>query len=259
MKTWKRFVVVMGAFLAASAQVIAQPIQVTTAGLSLVSRDELPRYGTFWIKQPNGFTAPSPCPPPGNHPVYQIDEKTFIVDKTEMLLQLDESTAMVMSADSMFFPFFGEEESSNPPTAMIVDTRRNYEKFANQGFSLIDTNYAASYDTNLYDVCISFPPVTGTDATLQIQRYGNGVVIRALNFDYAAESRDFALIVCDDVARPTWKEIDFDGVSDAQDGWLVQGTVPNWKVAGEMFFQVTNISAQAIFFGPFHTVGQRCN
>ncbi|MCU0785000.1 MAG: hypothetical protein MUF81_13335 [Verrucomicrobia bacterium] len=38
-----------------------------------------------------------------------------------------------------------------------VNTNRNYVKFMNQAFSLIDTNAAALTDTNLYNALIAFP------------------------------------------------------------------------------------------------------
>ena len=121
--------------------------------------------------------------------------------------------------------------------------RRNYEKFAGQVFALIDTNNAAINDTNLYNACLAFTDDDGTNAILQVQPFGlQGVLIKASHFDYSTETRDFALLVCDDVAKPTWKTLDFAGASDAQDGWLVQGIIPHWKVTETMFFVVSNIS-----------------
>jgi hypothetical protein len=91
------------------------------------------------------------------------------------------------------------------------DTRRNYAKFQNQIFSLIDTNNVAANDTNLYNALLSFPDDTGTNSTLQIASYGaNAVIIKANHFDYSAETdRDFALLVCDKVETPTWKNLIF--------------------------------------------------
>jgi hypothetical protein len=78
---------------------------------------------------------------------------------------------------------------------------------------------------------------------LTIKPYGaNGVVIRADNFDYSETNANFALLVCDKVNMPIWKAIDFNGASDAQDGWLVQGLVYQSDVTSPMFFLVTNLN-----------------
>jgi hypothetical protein len=133
--------------------------------------------------------------------------------------------------------------SGNSNFDQVTDTRRNYTKFANQVFQVIDTNSAAANGTNLYHVCASIPNDTGTTPKLQIASYGtNAIVIKASHFSFSGESRDFALLVCDKVETPIWKSIDFAGVSDSQDGWLVQGTLPNWQVADPMFFMITNIA-----------------
>lgn len=78
---------------------------------------------------------------------------------------------------------------------------------------------------------------------LTIRPYGpNAVVIRADNFDYSQTNANFALLVCDKVNTPIWKAIDFNGASDAQDGWLVQGLVYQANVTSPMFFLVTNLN-----------------
>ena len=56
---------------------------------------------------------------------------------------------------------------------------------------------------------------------------GGGVRLQIYVRLDAVGDRDFALLVCDKVETPTWKNIDFLGASDAQDGWLVQGMVPH--------------------------------
>jgi hypothetical protein len=130
------------------------------------------------------------------------------------------------------------------------ETMRNYQEFAAQAFLLIDTNNAAANDTNLYNACASFPADTNALANLQIKSYGaNAAIIKANHFDYSAEGRDFALLVCDWPDKPTWKSIDLLGSSDAQDGWLVQGSVPSWEVTDPMYIMVSNImSSHAAFF-----------
>ena len=120
---------------------------------------------------------------------------------------------------------------------------RNYAKYSQQIFSLLDTNSLAETDTNLLNACGAMPVNTNSASALFIRPYGaNAVIVRADNFDYSQTNADFALLVCDNIATPTWKTIDFAGASDAQDGWLVQGLVPNWKVSGAMFMLVTNIN-----------------
>jgi hypothetical protein len=135
----------------------------------------------------------------------------------------------------------GDGGSGDPPSPL--PNIRNYQKFIGQAFSVIDTNDAAANDTNLYNACISFPEDTNTAPALQIARYGtNAVLIKANRFDYSAETRDFALLICDRVATPTWKNIDLSGSSDSQDGWLVQGAVPSDQVTDPMFLLVSNIN-----------------
>lgn len=122
---------------------------------------------------------------------------------------------------------------------------RNYAKYSQQIFALLDTNSVLNdvNDTNLYNACVAISGPTNGLPWLTIARYGAGaVIIRADNFDYSETNADFALLVCDKVETPTWKTIDFAGASDAQDGWLVQGTVPHWKVTDAMFMLVTNIN-----------------
>ena len=140
----------------------------------------------------------------------------------------------------------GGTGSSDPEVPQV----RNYQKFMAQSFSILDTNDVAANDTNLYHALISFPADTNTGPHLQIMRYGtNTALIQANHFDYSAETRDFALLVCDSVDKPLWKSIDLHGASDAQDGWLVQGNVPNWKVADPMYLVVSGINpAYSAFF-----------
>ena len=53
-------------------------------GLPLVSPENLPRCGTFWVFTPSGLTAPYPCLPPGiNLPVYSITANSFLVDQSD--------------------------------------------------------------------------------------------------------------------------------------------------------------------------------
>lgn len=216
----------------------AQPLSLDTQGLELVPRDQLPRFGTFWVKESSGLTAPLPCPPGDmpDAPIYALPNGQFLVDATTI-----QRSAMTASAMSVPFPG-GDGGSGGDPPAPPPNIP-NYAKFMAQSFSVLDTNAVALTDTNLYNLLTSFPPDTNTAADLQIARYGaNIVIIKANHFDYSAETvRDFALLVCDKVETPTWKNIDVT-TTNAQDGWLVQGTVPNYKVADPMFLMVSNIN-----------------
>lgn len=81
-------------------------------------------------------------------------------------------------------------------------------------------------------------------SNLQIKRYGtNCAVIKANHFDYSSETtRDFALLICDKVETPIWKSINLTG-PNTNDGWLVQGTVPNYQVKDPMFLVVSNMTS----------------
>ena len=157
---------------------------------------------------------------------------------------MSRTSLRMASASASSVPTPGGGGSGTPEPPPSPDTRRNYAKFQNQVFAVVDTNKAAVNDTNLFNVCASFPDDTGTGPSLQIAPFGtDAVIIKANHFDYSAETdRDFALLVCDKVETPVWKSIDFAGASDVQDGWLVQGTVPKWKVTDSMYFLISNIA-----------------
>jgi len=115
--------------------------------------------------------------------------------------------------------------------------------FVQQVFSVVDTNAAASNDTNLYNELLSFPTNTNTGPELQIMLYQTNIVlIRANHFDYSADTRDFALVICDSVLIPLWKNINLSNTTNVQDGWLIQGLVPNFQVTDPMYLMVSNIS-----------------
>ena len=129
-----------------------------------------------------------------------------------------------------------------PPS--YVNTNRNYVKFMNHEFSVLDTNVVAQTDTNLFNALLAFGDDTNTEPNLQVALYGTStLLVKANHFDYAPETaRHFALLICDKAETPTFKNIDFLGVSDSQDGWLIQGVVPHWKVTEVMYFRVDNIA-----------------
>jgi hypothetical protein len=173
----------------------------------------------------------------------EVTDDIYVVEDGES----DElHSLMTMSADDDIPPDptggGGSPGTNSPPPA--PPNIRNYAKYSQQIFSLLDTNsLAAGADTNLYTACAAMPVDTNTVPMLFIRQYGpNAAIIRADNFDYSETNADFALLVCDKVETPTWKTIDFGGASDAQDGWLVQGTVPNSQVSTNMFMLITNIN-----------------
>ena len=60
-------------------------VQLTadSQGLDLIPPGALPQSGTFWMMMPNGFSAPYPCPPPGQLPTYSLGwGGEFLVDGT---------------------------------------------------------------------------------------------------------------------------------------------------------------------------------
>ena len=216
--------------VAASAQ------QFDTSGLQQVSRDQVPDFCTVWVLRADGFAAPLPFLPLNDldAPVYALPNGSFLLDASE----IEASPMAALGMDMALEDDSGDGGGDDPPPPIP-----NYQKFVEQVFSLVDTNNAAVNDTNLYNACVSFADDGNTGPNLQIGLYGhNAVVIKANHFDYSAETRDFALLVCDNVATPTWKNIDLSGSSDSQDGWLVQGSVPNNEVTDPMFLLVSNIN-----------------
>ncbi len=122
----------------------------------------------------------------------------------------------------------------------------NYLKYQAQSFLVLDTNAVASTDTNLFNALSSFADDNGTDPVLQVMPYqGNCLLFKASHFDFSGEtSRDFCLAVCDKVETPLYKNIDLSTPSNnvQNGGWLVQGSIPSWKVADPMFLMVSNTS-----------------
>jgi hypothetical protein len=221
--------------------------------VNLVTPEKLPKFGTFWSLQgrpPLPFNLFDNTFTNAQVNVYALPNGAFVLDDADVdyeAIRREKLAALrsAMGANNAAFDL--DEDSGSSGMSML----RTAEQFMAQTFSLIDTNDAAANDTNLFGACIFFPDDTNTYPTLQIKAYGNNaVIIKANHFDYSAETdRDFALLVCDSVDKPLWKSIDFAGASDSEDGWLVQGSVPNWKVADPMFLLVSNITkADNAFF-----------
>jgi hypothetical protein len=222
--------------------------QIDTSTLQQVPYDQLPNFGTYWHASTDGrLGAPWPNPPEDpTVPVFDLGDGVYYVDDGGALMAgSGGNNLMALSMDSSN----GNDDGSGGDP--LVDARRNSEKFAALVFSALDTNVVCATDTNLCNALQGFRPDTNTYPTLQIMRYGtNSVLIRANHFDYSAETRDFALLVCDKVETPVWKNIDLvSRSSDSQDGWLIEGLVPSWMVADPMYFMVSNtLSARTAFF-----------
>jgi len=235
------------AALVASSATQGQP---QLSGSEPIPRDQLPRFGTYWFaKGPTGQGLP-PLPfPPDNPdlPVYALTNGQYLVDDSSVSYpefnqkRTRNRATYSASLEGPPDPGGGEGSGDPPPPPPNI---ANYQKFIGHAFSVIDTNDAAANDTNLYNACISFADDTNTAPTLQIARYGsNAIIIKANRFDYTAETdRDFALLICDAVNRPLWKNIDLGGASDSQDGWLIQGLVSRYAVTDPMFLTITNIT-----------------
>jgi len=214
-----------------------KPWEYDLSELKVVPPDNVPKYGTFWrLKK---ATAPLPFNPftlvhtNVHADVYALPNGAYLIDDWDV----DYTTLEPPSP--------GGPGGGTPPEGDGPDLPNSVE-FMAQACSLLNTNALAQTNTNLYNALLLFPENTNTAANLQILAYGtNSVIIRANHFDYSAETeRDFALLICDKVETPLWKNIDFIGASDAQDGWLVQGLVPNWKVTDPMYFLVDNLNPE---------------
>lgn len=195
---------------------------------------------TYYVQSQGGTNgAPYPFDPYPSYPVEQIGPNTYLVENGGSSSQYS-----MMSADGID-PGDTNNISTNGYSSNPAPNIRNYAKYGAQIFSWLDTNSVLNEwnDTNLYNACAAINGPTNGLPWLTVVPYGpDGVLIRVDNFDYTQTNVDLALLVCDNIATPTWKAIDFNGASDAQDGWLVQGTVPFAQVTSTMFFQVTNLN-----------------
>ena len=119
----------------------------------------------------------------------------------------------------------------------------NYAKYAAQAFLIISTN-DPNLDTNVFNACMAFND-TSPNPQLQVIQYQPGILLfKASHFDYSAETRNFALAVCDRLDTPLYKNLDISNPSNnvQNGGWLVQGSVPAYQVTDPMFLMVSNIS-----------------
>lgn len=216
----------------------AQPVELKS----------VPESGTFWSLQNFGKQPPLPFSPFPHLPVYILGNGEFVFDDSDVdynALGRTRTTNASTTLEAL------DGEGGEPSNGPGPDTKRNFDKFLEYAFWLIDTNDVALYDTNLYNACISFPEDTNTAPTLQIKPYGlNAVIIKASHFDYSVQTNwDFALLICDSVDKPIWKNIDLGGASSTQDGWLIQGIVSRFNVTDPMYLMVENIAPDcSVFF-----------
>lgn len=196
----------------------------------------LPKSGTFWhIPLPRQTQLPPyPCPPQ-DRLVYSLgNSQIFFVDDSVILSGGKRTQRLVTQPPP---PGSGGNGTNMPPRPNIA----NEAKYAAQFFSHLDTNAVASANTNLYR-CITNFPAASAGPVLQIMLFGaNCVVVKASHFDYSAESRDFALLICDNPAMSVWKNLSLTA-QDTNDGWLVEGTVPNYQVTDPMWMMISNVS-----------------
>lgn len=239
----------------------AQPVisKAQADAMHPLSPADIPAVGTFWSMQDLPPMPSDPFGPRGLQvPVYKLANGQFLLDDADVdysslggvgvLASARSMSATTMATISLPDPGDGGDDgdtNSVPIGPDPADLVRNFAKFAHQTCTLIDTNSAAYADTNLYNAVISFPPDSQQYAHLQILAYtANAVIIKANHFDYSSETRNFALLIVDKVSRPTWKNVDLSGSTDSEDGWLVQGTVPPYKVTDPMFLMVSNINTE---------------
>jgi hypothetical protein len=205
--------------------------------LQLVAPQFVPKSGTFWHIPAAGETQlpPYPCPPPDlEAPIYALGSTQFLVDDSAVRVTKKLGLRITQPPP----PGGGGSGTNTPPRPNIV----NPAKYATQFFSLLDTNAVAASNTNLYRCITNFPPAS-TGPTLQVKAFGaNCIVVKANHFNYSAETRDFALLICDNPARAIWKNLSLTS-RDTNDGWLVEGTVAAYKVTDPMWMMISNISS----------------
>jgi hypothetical protein len=197
---------------------------------------------TYFLQSLGGQGSPPyPMDPyHGTMPMTEVSDDTYVIEDGDSE-SLDSGGMMTMDSIDPTDP--GNTNSAPLPTP--PPDIRNYAKYGAQIFSWLDTNSVLNEwnYTNLYNACAAINGPTNGLPWLTIVPYGpDGVLIRADNFDYSETNAGLALLVCNKVETPTWKVIDFNGASDAQDGWLVQGAVQSAQVTSTMFFQVTNLN-----------------
>jgi hypothetical protein len=223
-------------FVATVAQ--GQTLSIPT-GQSPLDPSAVPKFGNFYflVNPSLGYFYPPLPGPPGDTdaPIYALGNGDFLIDNSGV------SAAGATSGMALSLSRFSTMDEPVPGSS--GGSQGPCPGFSQQVFSVVDTNAVAANDTNLYNELLRFPADTNTGPDLQIMLYHTNIVlVRASHFDYSADTRDFALVVCDSVALPLWKNINLSDTTNAQDGWLIQGLVPNWQVADPMYLMISNVS-----------------
>jgi len=148
------------------------------------------RAASYYLESMGGVDGPPyPFDPSyGSAPLSEIGPDKYLVEDDDSE-SLQSGSRMTMNSINPTDPP-GTNTSNGLPTPPNI---RNYAKYSQQIFSLLDTNNLAAGDTNLYNACAGMAVDTNTTPTLQIRPYGpNTVIIKASHFDYSAEDvRDF--------------------------------------------------------------------
>jgi hypothetical protein len=225
-------------FVAVASQGQIDAVLSIPPGAVPLTPSELPKVGNYYFlvnPSPRVDSPPLPCPPPPEYgwPVYALGGDNFLMDN---------------SADAPALPMTAANGSFGPMDDPVPQgggagggSSGPCPGFAQEVFSLLDTNDVASVDTNLYNELVLFPPDTSAGPNLQIMLYQKNVIlIKANHFDYSADTRDFGLVICDSPTLPLWRNFNVSPPQNAQDGWLLAGTVPNGTVADPMYLEVSN-------------------
>jgi len=126
-------------------------------------------------------------------------------------------------------------------TVITGNTNRNLVKYNGQVFYYINTNSLPSDNPELYNALLTIPSTTETTPSIKTSRYADSILLRLSGFDYSSETHDLALIISDNVAGSTWKDVKLSGSSDTNDGWIIQGIIPRSDVTDPMYLMVTNV------------------
>ena len=208
-----------------------------------MAADVVPKTGNFY-----SLAHPEWPPLPSNPgvPVWQMSDSSNSYLLDDVGYSYEGRTSMRTMAAMSLNPSPGGSGDFSPAYSPSTPPDiSNYAKFMAQSFSVIDTNDAAANDINLYNACVAFGDDTNTYPVLQIAQYQSGcLVLKASHFDYSSEARDFAVVVCDKLDTPLFKNMDIYAPSNnvQNGGWLVQGSVPAWQVTDPMYLVVSNIS-----------------
>jgi hypothetical protein len=159
-------------------------IAAESQGLSLVSPEDLPAYGTFWNVTTNGVMAPWPCPPPDTSlSIYAITTNgQYLVDSTggQVAMAGEASVADALSAlaDAVVSLI---QQVENPPLSRELVSPSGFSPL----FESFDTNSALYLQiTNVADGLAYLNLMNGTDYVYEIYSKTD---LTATNWDIAGE------------------------------------------------------------------------